>query len=420
MFLRNIDGSYLPSFFTIMLMTDDDERNAIENNQATFVHEYIHYLQDLILPYCIRVNMSYVRWFYNICCVARKSNEIKRPFNDWDKDSIDTKMQFNYTFGENKDLNRDFKIKKIEWSSKSFSGYDPAVSHKIRCLKVYNYCIKFINGSSYHLGARDIMEYIAYKIETKHFGGANNYPRFPYRSIDILFDYYGLKEVSDEIKICIAEYCMYNDHPIHALLNLFLENEDRRKQIKNSSFETISQELLNSGFTSVDMVSESIANKTQRRLNDFKNDLQFIYGYSEILSNWIQKVGDFAKDNLSNRFIFSELYNMSKEEFSKYIKWIIDNIGLPFIINRKEKKIHILMNGNGDEFHFEDFYILQKFINFITIDNGSSKCCPICGYCEANYGIICNKQYGTQKSNDKKCPYIKFFKTHKLLNIQIS
>lgn len=61
------EGSYKLSFFNISIKTEEElSRNVLEKNNSTFIHEFIHYLQDLILPYNIRYNLSNVRWFFNI------------------------------------------------------------------------------------------------------------------------------------------------------------------------------------------------------------------------------------------------------------------------------------------------------------------------------------------------------------------
>ena len=71
MILNNIDGSYISSFFCIILDTNETiASNVREKYGSTFTHEFIHYLQDLILPYNIRVTLSQLTWFLNIIDLA--------------------------------------------------------------------------------------------------------------------------------------------------------------------------------------------------------------------------------------------------------------------------------------------------------------------------------------------------------------
>ena len=83
MLLNSIEGTYNLSFFSIILGTKEDISVAMERNKSTFLHEFVHYLQDLILPYAIRVNLSNIHWFLNIQQFAISNGYIKRPFRDW-------------------------------------------------------------------------------------------------------------------------------------------------------------------------------------------------------------------------------------------------------------------------------------------------------------------------------------------------
>ena len=96
----------------------------------------------------------------------------------------------------------------------------------------------------YNLGARDLLEYIAYKIEAKHFPSKEKYPQLPYNSVDLLFSHYGLSYVPEDIRLCIAEVCLYNDNPIRFLFQQFLENEEFKQIVANLSYNRIYKSLL--------------------------------------------------------------------------------------------------------------------------------------------------------------------------------
>jgi len=75
--LNYTEGSYNLSFFNMIIKTDEElSRDVIEKNKSTFVHEFIHYLQDLILPYNIRYNLSNVCRFSDILEFAHKHGSI--------------------------------------------------------------------------------------------------------------------------------------------------------------------------------------------------------------------------------------------------------------------------------------------------------------------------------------------------------
>ena len=56
-------GDYALSFFNICLNDMEAFSEDACRNSATFVHEFLHYLQDLALPYNIRLNMASFQGF---------------------------------------------------------------------------------------------------------------------------------------------------------------------------------------------------------------------------------------------------------------------------------------------------------------------------------------------------------------------
>ena len=104
-----------------------------------------------------------------------------------------------------------------------------------------------------------------------------------YESIDLIFDKYGLSHISDDIRLCIAECCLYNDVPMHFLLNTLLGNDEFKKYIIDSSYEEIYNYLLLSTTITRDGQIETLIAKTQRRLIQFARELQLQYsGFDEI------------------------------------------------------------------------------------------------------------------------------------------
>ena len=86
--LEYATGFYNISFFNINIETKEElTQDVLKKEEATFTHEFIHYLQDLILPYNIRYNLSNVRWFFNILESAHKNGKIIRPFDEWTDES---------------------------------------------------------------------------------------------------------------------------------------------------------------------------------------------------------------------------------------------------------------------------------------------------------------------------------------------
>lgn len=188
--------------------SDDDVLEMIENNEQTFVHEYIHFLQDLILPYNIRNTIISNRYFSLISSTGYNQKELTRPFSKWDEDSELTMKQFAYTWG-GKDFNN-YKGKIVNIKNEYFEIYTGA--------RVFGYILTTDVKYQYHIGARDFLEYIAHKIEEKNW--QVSHPVFPYQTIDLIFEYYKLDWIVDEVKLCLVEYSLYNDNPMNQLVHM--------------------------------------------------------------------------------------------------------------------------------------------------------------------------------------------------------
>lgn len=96
MLTRTAGGYYQPSHFFIHIDSEEDFDELLLNNQQTFEHEYIHFLQDIILPYCIRTNMTTISKLACVNTYAYQHKEIVRPFIMWNEDCKITKEQLKY------------------------------------------------------------------------------------------------------------------------------------------------------------------------------------------------------------------------------------------------------------------------------------------------------------------------------------
>ena len=428
--LEYATGFYNISFFNINIGTKEElTQDVLKKEEATFTHEFIHYLQDLILPYNIRYNLSNVRRFLNILEYAHKHGKIIRPFDEWTVESRTLWTQFIRNFGgiaqneSDRFIDQVSEIGNVISDFEITSGFDSNLNVQ-REHRVYKYSLPVLAVGAttpihYNLGARDLLEYIAYKIELKNFPNRSLAPQLPYESVDLIFNKYGLSHIADDIRICIAERCLYNDNPIHFLFNILLGNEEFKEFISKSSYEEIYKYLLYSETVTRDGYSESLANKTQRRLKQFANELYMQYNGFDEIRKWILKVNNFVEDKLKERFIFSDLYKMYNNELHKFINDVIHQIGVPLVMNSKEKYISIQSN-KIETSQFIQFYILQNFINFVQVKGTE---CPIYDFCKENWEI-CNDNCTLNNQNsikgNRNCNYRKFLETYELLDIEFN
>lgn len=405
------NGIYFPSFFNMVIKTNEEVETAINNNYPTFIHEFIHYIQDIMLPYNIRFNMTNLSLFYDMRQYTINHGGINRPFDKWSENSKLIMKQLEYTWGSSVSYNI---IEPIDYVQSEF--YQMTLPNNES--KIYKYTLA-LNGKllSYHVGAMDMLEYIADKIVGKHY--KINTPHLPYKTIDFIFEHYGLSHIPFDVRLCIVEFCLYNDNPIHTLFGSFLDNDFIKKNPNIfEDYNTCYKLLLHHAeWESVGNIKETIISKAERRLHDFKNELINHYNanFNEIVA-WIEKVSHFVVNEFTDKFIFLNMFQMSENELTEFISRTLDYIGFPLVMNNKLKCSSFIHECVEKE-QFIQFYVLQEFMQYIS---NTGKSCPIYKFCTANGSISDNKCLTNPNSkvfDDNSCPYILFLKSYGLMNI---
>lgn len=405
--IRAANGSYSLSNFFMIIKSNEEIEECIRSNEQTFVHEYIHFLQDLILPYSIRYTLVSKRRFLSVLLHANKEKKITRPFSEWDEDTQLTDRQHAFTWGCNEFIDENIKIKEIQ--NEFFEIYTGA--------RVFKYTLLLENGFKYQVGARDFLEYIAHKIETKHW--ETLHPHFPYMTVDSLFDFLGLSHITDDVRVCFVEYCLYNDNPVNMFFNTIAEMKNNNLIYILDSFESCSNHLLNLPWVARGGFNETIFTKTQRRLSDFKESLSSVYSGNNFsnIQKWIQLVIDFSNKELSNKFIFAELFRMNDGDFFEKINSFIKDIGIPLIINNKSQCVSLLPE-NFDQNEFMQLLTVLAFMNYVS---GSAKNCALINLCRVSNPNVtnsfCMSDPISRANDDDLCPFGLLIKNHNLHKI---
>ena len=87
--LETLAGFYSLSFFNLHIKSDEDLSLMLKKYTQTFVHEFLHYIQDIILPYNIRLNLTNLSLFSFINLYAIEKGYLTIPFNNWNDESIE-------------------------------------------------------------------------------------------------------------------------------------------------------------------------------------------------------------------------------------------------------------------------------------------------------------------------------------------
>lgn len=429
MFYGDVEGSYYSSFFSIYINTvenlpknQEDILKFMKKYAPTFLHEFIHYLQDLYLPYCIRLNLVRLRWLENIMCTA-SDNIVSRPFSDWNEDCQCTRAQHDFTWGKGQVIHQICHIDLSEPTTCKVSASDKKWGKREFTLYSYTLLVTTVDKGKieYTLGARDQLEYIAYKIEKKHFPDISPLPQLPYDSVDILFEKYGLSHISEEMRICIAEACLCNDNPVHYLFIKFLNNDWLKNEfLSQNSYgdEMFYQKLSDIVFRTKDNVVESLQEKIARRLGQFQEDLKIFYDDSTQILNWLDKVNASLAKLFPDKFIFYRIYRMNLTEVYHFIGQVLCAIGIPVIIN-KEGDCFLYNGDEGNEFF--NLIVWRGLLDFMM--DSKMQDCPIRKICKKNIKLRCNGIKIFKKEwlngNYTACPYLKLYRKYNVKNIQI-
>ncbi|EMS1064489.1 hypothetical protein WKS79_003095 [Providencia stuartii] len=409
MIITAAEGYYIPSFYSINIDSVRNIQECIKDNEQTFVHEYIHFLQDLSLPYSIRNTLVSNRYFLLAHQKIHEQGYLQRPADIQDEDTLVTDKQFSFIWG-----GRDFIDDEIKISSIGTEYFQMDLEdNKAR---IFKYTLQLENGVTYHFGARDLLEYIAHKIENKHWN--TNAPAFPYKTVDMVFQAIGLGTVSDTVRVCFAEFCLYNDNPVH---HFFRTIDDLQKaQLLDAllDYEATKKVLSSMQWVAVGGFKETTETKTARRLKDLKESLRQKYNTPNLPSviEWIDDIVLFSEKELASSFIFSELFNMSEKDFFDKINFFIKEIGVPIVFNANDEYLSLLPEKyNQDEFF--NIFISLKFLTYI--EQAENKACPLFNFCKKNMStdqIIMNQHCSNdpiKKLNEEySCPFTIFLKLY--------
>lgn len=415
MFLRSGDGEnrtgdYEPAFFIIRINSDDPIGDGISGRLlGTFIHEYIHFLQDLLLPYCMRENLVVLSKFFDQRNKFISLGEIRLPDNDIIEGEFLTKLQTEFTWGGNGFVESVSTVTAIKCLNQYIAKHG---------FRLFKYTVDFDSSADYHFGARDLLEYIAYKIESKHFPNDLVLPDLPYKALDFIIDHHELSFLSETKRVALAEYCLFNDNPVHRLA-VVIDDYKRGLSINrwHGDDDDFIKFLENLTWIAAGRPFETIDQKLDRRLNELLELLaeRFPEVSFQTINNWLTQTIQYVRTNLAGVGLFAKLYQMETGEFKMAFSSIINEIGIPLIINRNDE----FGTSLGNEETKNEFIQLLLAYEFSDYLKRSDQTCPMYSNCERDRPEImeedvCMNAPFRKASRDDLCPFGAFIKAHQL------
>lgn len=233
-------GLYNPSFFKITLKTgeelpkeDLDNPLASEITGAAFLHEYIHFLQDITTSsglnnFCYVV--EYIKW---INYLYRTEDVLYPPYspNDSKKPYLkENALVRDACTGSRKQIAPFSKIESAKLVTKKICKEFEDNFLEIECAQPSG------AKQSYNIGEYAISECMAYNIDSYIFPGVLPAPPvFPYKIVNLIADYYCEGLIDGKIKIiAICDACLMFNNPGHVLY-LSLTSDKKDEYMKMSA-----------------------------------------------------------------------------------------------------------------------------------------------------------------------------------------
>lgn len=416
-------GFYEPGFLHLRINTDKSLKNLneliVDDRPlfSTFLHEYIHFLQEISTTTGLTNAAFYI-------------NTIK----DVNQTVInDGKADFEVPFKFNNEYNTltQIELKRIyigESTEVAYAKYDgfieeekEVIDRDNNILKVKRYKVFYYdtirNCKNFYFGITCIKEFIAHTIQTK-FCPEIAHPDIPYVIVELILD----KECPSLAKnidtyLAICDACLMSYHPAQLFFNTVT-------RIKKDCFEPKSAQemydyVLNLKFNGNDKIytpSELFKEAKEIVINHFENALQ-----AEIFSanlKWIKHILEEAfliretNPTYINQ-ILDENGNLSKTFFS-----LFDKLGTPYFTNSLNEG-GLIPPKNIEENPHQPYQLLV-FKEILNIFNGQQNCSLINMCNKTNSMVVtnelCNTSPWKRAKDEQLCPFAQMWRTWALTN----
>jgi len=403
-------GEYMKGFFIINLNYKLAGRpfkfdDLSGEECATFVHEYIHFLQNVTTTHGINYfnnNSKFIQLFVSESYKFDKY--IPTPFREG-RSSVENALeeferrQFYKGDDENIKINhvKDVKIEAEELLEEVGLG------------ELNSVCIYYDDKSNpYRFGALCVEESMAYLIENQKFGGQFRENELPYNACELICEKIFPEIVGrKDLIVAIAEIAlMHYDSGI-----MFA---DLIKQLKGSDTKFLDTNQL------VDFLKDKVSylyNKFDFETQETSSAIDFLYPQNSefgIVNHWIKKVFsnmyDYRKECLN---LISKCMDLPEDKCKDYINGMINVFGLPAVFDNEYNMVGLEAN----------MCLALVPIAIFNIFKGRNKKCYLYEYCKAsNIPTInekCISEPWCQSKNDRLCPFALFWSIYSLEDKEI-
>jgi hypothetical protein len=411
--IQNKDlGFYVHNFFRLHISTrnsntDLDLNQLNDRDFSVFLHEYIHFLQNITTFYGlnnIHISVEYMRYANNKILSDKNPNFIIPIIPD-ETNSNNVKLNrylSDITFGDGFD-NTTTTINKI--TNYSIEN-DPIKIVNSHINNIESVCIEFIDNNNeancFSFGANCIMESMAYLIETLSCNDYAKSPNLPYETATMLADFIYPKFAA-KTKLNILALCDISLNCSNPAVYFVKTIEDWKQKKKVPA---CPQELYNDCIKLNPNILENlckISNMAISQLQEYFKD-----NYFTPIRNWANDIIHYAiKLRKNNPFFVLDIANGNIRQNHIFCE-IFKTIGTPLLTN--ENGFTGCYYPNGDT--------QQQIGNFLAISQiqkifytGTFDYCELVDYNCCNNAVDCRcKTAPWKRCLDKNlCPFALFW-----------
>ena len=398
--LRKDYGEYVKGFFKISLDIELEEGFSINQmtteELATFVHEYIHFLQNITTTYgaaYFNDNSSFIQLFVSEAYKCKK--KIPFPF-------LEEKCGIENAY-EEMEL-RSFYLGDSEHKKIHHINEVRVENDEIMESIITNENLELVNiyyddkKTPYTFGATCIEESMAYLIESEKFSGICRTNELPYNSCELVCKSLCPKLVErKDIIVALAEISLMH-------FNCGVMFVELLKMIKRE----------NINFKSTNEVAVSLKKYIPHLFEDYKQvfcetaeRIDFLYPQNtpfENINDWLKRVlnkGYTYRNQYCN--LIARMMDLTKETCKEYFVFLTNEFGFPALCDRNN---NIFSTGCDMGLALVPIAIFNEF-------KSSETQCYLYEYCKAgelpNVNENCIFEHWLQSEKNTLCPFAMFW-----------
>ena len=415
-------GFYEPGFLHLRVNTDLDisDLNELMRNHktqqyfSTFLHEYIHFLQDITTTSGLLAAHFYIDFIKAVNWTIRNDGkaEFKVPVQISNTNNVEANIKLREVYrGE---ASGSALIKYDRYSTEEVNIKDKNnKEYKPLKYNVHYYDLKTRAGRTLHFGYTCLKEYVAHAVQ-KNYLAKTDHADIPYQIAELIVksEY---PEFGDNpmfiVALCDASLMCF--HPAQMFFNT-LERMKADKFVPNStkSIYEFAYKDLNfqgeSGIETVESLFQKIVNQVDQQFSDALQSEPFQPNYK-----WLKHILTEAQNlRINNPNFMCELIEVENKLSDDFFK-VFKALGTPFFTNKSEK------GGFVPPENYQDLplqpYQLLVFKQIINVYNGQQSC-SMYDFCKTRPDMditneLCKTSPWKRAKEPELCPFAQLWRT---------